>query len=770
MTSMAILAAIVCLSLVLFYRWSLDLGIFRASLAGSCRLLWLSPLLCCLFPGQGNKELPRVIATQPLHVLLDDSDSMRQGTGLSSPSEQAIKILESIYGHCDAIGCLPRVSRLSELSDLVAKGYSPLNTGLATWLERTSGEPWILVSDGNDYQPSVPWASSLKNKGRSSSKAGDKEEASAPKGLILGFSGPPETNTWINHVEIPPFAFEQKPIHSEAVVSLSPAASTKTLIQVQVLLNQEILVSANAEFSPGDHQVRVGLPIASLPRGQHLLTFRALAPAEEKTIWDNRVHKQIEVMPDTVGVLHLLGSPGWDGRFLRRHLKSEPRYDLISFFILRDPWDTQGTNEREMSLIPFPVARLFNEELHNFRVIILQNFTLLQFLKQEYQENLVRFVKNGGGLLFLGGPRALGNSDIRNSPLREILPFETSDLPKKSGLPFLATIQEESADRSGPFYDPNQKFRIELAKPPVHKRALATVYDDWESRSGPLSRLAPLQGLHHMEKVHFKTEYITPLLNAATPSGEIIPLAAASYPGKGRAIWIFSDQFWKLAISARPGITREVYDRFFGSAMIWLLRQDLRKPLMISDFKLIQMRRMRIKWSAVIKGPAVPYLNSGKNWSIRVCGKDMKENEVLIRQTGNQQVQVSGTLDEGLQGGQRCSMKLTGEHPAFGSVTLSAATIFPPFFPDRLPGDSRPRLLQLASLTGAQLLLNPENKQGDILAWMDLNSKNEGIVLPKRYKTFSDFFWVFSTWWVWLLLLFIPLEILCRRWHLINHS
>src|SRR5690606_28967851 len=127
--------------------------------------------------------------------------------------------------------------------------------------------------------------------------------------------------------------------------------------------------------------VDINTLIPPLGRGQHLLTIKALPTAAEAAIWDNSIHKTVEVMPNTVGVLHLLGAPSWDGRFLRRYLKSEPKYDLISFFILRDPGDMQMVNERELSLIPFPVDRLFNEELPNFHTVIIQNFALYQFLE-----------------------------------------------------------------------------------------------------------------------------------------------------------------------------------------------------------------------------------------------------------------------------------------------------------------------------------------------------------------------------------------------------
>ncbi len=71
---------------------------------------------------------------------------------------------------------------------------------------------------------------------------------------------------------------------------------------------------------------------------------------------------------------------------MRRQLKLEPKYDLVSFYILRDPWDEQLVEERELSLIPFPVDKLFNEELANFKLVIMQNFSMKRFFRRAPEE------------------------------------------------------------------------------------------------------------------------------------------------------------------------------------------------------------------------------------------------------------------------------------------------------------------------------------------------------------------------------------------------
>ena len=187
-----------------------------------------------------------------------------------------------------------------------------------------------------------------------------------------------------------------------------------------MLLDGNVMTAAEAEFGAGASSAGVDMSFAPPKRGPHIVSIKALPVAGELDTWDNTQTRVLDVLPNTVGVLHLLGSPTWDGRFMRRFLKAEPKFDVISFFILRDPWDSQQVSEREMSLIPFPVERLFKEELVNFRVIVMQNFTLMRFLQQEYQENLAKFVKDGGGLLLIR-KSLLSANFVRRAMMQEMM-------------------------------------------------------------------------------------------------------------------------------------------------------------------------------------------------------------------------------------------------------------------------------------------------------------------------------------------------------------
>ena len=520
----------------------------------------------------------------------------------------------------------------------------------------------------------------------------------------------------------------------------------------------------------------VPLFIPPVAKGQHLLTLRALPTASEKSLWDNVAYSQLEVLPNTVGVLHLLGSPSWDGRFLRRYLKSEPKYDLISFFILRDPWDSQQANERELSLIPFPVERLFREELPNFRVVIIQNFTLFQFLLPEYQNNLVKFVQNGGGLLFVGGPRGLQLPDLTNSPLKAILPFELTETGTAASpqmeLPDIESLEDpataaRSVPKGGPAYDPNYKFQIELAQPESHRRALANVYDDWEQLSESLTSIQNLQGMHRTDRVKFKDDQYTPLLMAKGEDGSKIPLVVASYPGKGRALWVFSDSIWKVAMSGGEKTSRQVYQQFTGSAMTWLMRQDLKKPLLARDLVMRAQPDTKTFWRVTLQGPATRYFRPGPDWNVTVCGAKVIDTAMSIDKTGVDEWELSGSIPRALNGGDQCTFEVDGTHAAFGSVRAVVSSVFPETYTDREIGAAPHKLAELAELTGAKLTLPPEDVIATAIGWVETVADPNGIALPGRFKTHLNHFWVFSRSWFWLLLACLPLEVLVRRWHLL---
>ncbi|MBF0442742.1 MAG: hypothetical protein HQK54_12625, partial [Oligoflexales bacterium] len=573
--SLAILFIIIMLTLLI--AWCLEYGIVRGSMAALARLLWVIPIILSLFPETVHKKVTSTSSLKHLEILLDDSFSMKEvlasdGRRLSTHAE---KIVKNIIEECRRQGCSPKVSKLSSLAGGVLGGFTPLNDVLGSWLYSLGSNPWIMISDGGDRRPNAEWDPKIKGYGKYAN--------SKTRGLVVGFNPKDYVNIWIESSKAQALSFENQPVEISFTLKRIKPELDQENVQIQVSKGDKSLASINAGFAKGEDKIPLSIHIPPLARGSHFIKVTALPTGQEKTLWDNFFYKQIEVLPNTVGLLHLLGAPSWDGRFLRRYLKSEPKYDMISFYILRDPRDIQLVSERELSLIPFPVNRLFTEELQHFHSIILQNFALYEFLEPAYQENLVKFVKDGGGLLFIGGPRALKIGDFQNSPLSSILPFDLKEGEKGDRINYFSMLRESSGNNNKR-YDPNMRFKVESVGLSQEQRALATIYEDFEQLIPSLKSQDNLRGIHILDDVIFKKGESTTLLNARLENGKTQPLVVASYPGKGRALWIFSDSFYQMALAPSDVSSSEQYQNFMRTAIIWLLRQEIMQPLIIRDF------------------------------------------------------------------------------------------------------------------------------------------------------------------------------------------
>ncbi len=738
-----ILSVILSLYLLLIFIWIRKYRWKRALLASSFRILWCMPILAAAFPSMRKEVISQALSLKTIHVLEDDSESM--GDQLSVGQKRSS--LAFLNEACAKLGCQLRISKLSELNEAVSKGFTPLLQSMKAWLPLTHGEPWILMSDGGDSLPSQPWPQSF---GRQGLK-GDNE-----KGLILSIGFEAQDNVWLESVSGADFGFEQKSMDMELMLHRRTRSMDSELtVQLQASSLDKNLTSMNVVFQPGDSTLSVRLKLPSLPRGTHLIKVTALPIAQEVSIWDNTVFKSVEILPNTIGLLHLLGSPGWDGRFVRRYLKSEPKYDLISFFILRDPNDVQLNNERDLSLIPFPVERLFNEELPNFRAVVIQNFSLSQFLEPTYQKNLVDFVLKGGGLLFIGGPRALKDMDINGSPLSELLPFKRQN--KKS------VERDEIWSESGSLpYDEKVPFRIKYADPKPEQRLLATVFDDYKSISFELGEGHAYQGLHRLDKVKLTEDGFTPLLTAEHSDGRESLLAAASYPGKGRALWIFSDSLWKLALN--PASSREAYHNFLKSSMTWLLREEMQRPLWLQDLILDNVGS-QLSWTVKVRGPSAKFLGDSQNWSYRLCGQKLTPSSIQKHMINSDQWILSGTLQSTFTSGFACELQIEGIHKAFGNVKSAIYGIIPESFTDKDLDGSWHRLESLASLTGAKLIdANDKSYIRELEGWLRRNTGTENSISQTDQWLYPDYYWLLKFWWAWLLFLGLPLEVLVRRW------
>lgn len=748
--------------LILWLSWLKSIGFVKSTIAIVCRFLWLSPIFLSLYPKTVQKAHIDSLSFDTISVFIDDSWSMKQASSkydkyvpLSSRINEAHNIVNFVKKKCENLGCRVNVTYLSEISPITNNGYSELRYAFQRWLSNLSDKDiWILISDGGDTDLA-----------RFSDETYQFIKVSN-QGLIIGFESLSDSNKWIQIVKIPPIAFENKSFIVDVTLGRDSTVKKQELLQLQVFVDDKYVDTREVVFYQDEDIKDIQVVMPGLNKGSRLIKLKLLPTADEQVFWDNSFESHVEVMSDTVGVLHLLGAPSWDGRFLRRFLKLEPKYALISFFILREPWDMPYATERELSLIPFPVDRLFKEELANFKLIIMQNFSLFEFLETQYQKNLVNFIKNGGSLLFIGGPKSFHYYDVVDSEFAQILPFKINknNIYDQQVPNFHDSLFGAFQNRVLIPYN-NAKFVLKFASISDEKKKMSLVYDELLSIKSQLLSIKSLQGLNKIENIDLNTDEHIPILNAVLDSGEEIPVVVASYPHKGRAIWILTDSLWRMAISEHTRISKDIYSKFLYTIIHWLLKEEIRKPLVLKNFKLYKSINNVLKWQVDLYGPSLKYFDLA-TWDLKICDIKLNTKNIqIVDSISDEFIKLKGELDFIQKIDKNiCELNIQVHHPLFGFLhsNILANLHYP--YSDKDITYSLATLKEISNLIGVDLIIfNKKTIYELVHRWL---LKLPAMSVYRNIKVLSEnnFYWILEQWWFYILLCFLPLEVMVRRW------
>ncbi len=288
--------------------------------------------------------------------------------------------------------------------------------------------------------------------------------------------------------------------------------------------------------------------------GLFRLALEAFSQLGEHSRANNTVDFSMQVLRDKLRVLYVSGRPSWSYRFFRRALKQDPGIDMVSFVILRTITDDVNIPQSELSLISFPTERIFTSELHNFDLLIFDNFSFRPYFPFYYLENIAKYVTNGGAFLMIGGDSSFGAGGYGDSPVEHILPVEMRPRGETySNRPVTASLTE--VGRSHPITrlssDAQENLRL------------------WDS-------LPPLRGINPVVRARDAATVLAvaqPGGGPASPAGGGRPLMAVMEAGKGRTMAILSSSVWRWyfeSIGQREG--NRSYLNLVKRSVDWLVR------------------------------------------------------------------------------------------------------------------------------------------------------------------------------------------------------
>ncbi|HVR15420.1 MAG TPA: glutamine amidotransferase [Candidatus Limnocylindrales bacterium] len=293
---------------------------------------------------------------------------------------------------------------------------------------------------------------------------------------------------------------------------------------------------------------KVTLSFTPKELGTHAFSVSLPVQPGEQISQNNQKEFKVEVRRDKIRVLTLSGSPAWNYRFLRMAMKQDPLIELVSFVFLRTPTDTVDVPENQLSLIPFPIDDIFLEELKNFDVVVLDDFSHRAYFNPVYLERVRDFVRDGGGLAMFGGSRAFDSGGYGDSALRDVLPVEL--------------------DGKGSYQ----------SRGPVHaaltaagkKHPITRLLPDPKVNEETWSKLPALSGLNQVHSVRGET-----LLTATGEGSQTgAPLLAIGRFGKGRTLALMTDDAWRwnfIAVGNKE--TPQNHLKLIRQAVRWLAQE-----------------------------------------------------------------------------------------------------------------------------------------------------------------------------------------------------
>ncbi|MCD6412719.1 MAG: hypothetical protein J7L54_01040 [Elusimicrobia bacterium] len=481
--------------------------------------------LALLFFFVGN---PAIRKTSPLEkkilcVLLDTSLSMAEpvGQGKISRMEEAKRLLRDNLAQLKKRYRLKFYSFGADIKALSEREFFAVSAAAAATdirkavneVSRISppGAEILLFSDGRQNLPT-------------------RLNVSKPV-FSVGMGEPSGTDVSVEIVSFPQNAFEG--ISQTAKIKVRKDGNVPS-VKLRLFQGAKKLCEKEVDFAPHQSEKEIDLDFVPVGHGKNMRFSVDVLPLDSEPDNNTAVFR-MPVFKSRIKALFISGRPGWEYRYIRAFIKSNPRIDLTSFVILRNPEDYIPFPDNKLSLIPFPVRKIFLKDIYGYDLVILLNFDYRRFMPESYLKPLAEHIRKGGGFMLIGGENVFKGGNYIKSPLGKILPVVVG----------AGNVFEEKNFFLKVFPDhPITSFISEI-------KGVADVN---------------LNGLNRVSRLR---EGARTLLG--TKSG--LPVAVAGSAGRGRVIVILTNDLWRIFFGKVE--LGYFYQEFFRNSVMWLTKSPL---------------------------------------------------------------------------------------------------------------------------------------------------------------------------------------------------
>lgn len=346
----------------------------------------------------------------------------------------------------------------------------------------------------------------------------------------------------VSRVEAPRRALEGGAVVIDAVIDHSGYSGRTVSVLVE---DDGIVIGAEeVELGVSGQPVTVPLHLRTEDPGPRTLVVRVPAQDDEIIVENNRRELLLTVDEGPEKILYFEGEPRYEVSFLRRAVRDDSNVQLVILQRTAEdkflPLNVDDENELSGG---FPTTR---EELFRYRALVLGSVEA-SFFSYDQLQMIADFVsQRGGGLLVLGGRRALAEGGYQGTPLEEVLPVELDDAPASPELAVDLVAQPTRAGLDHPV------LRIDTDASVSAER--------WEA----------LPALSSFNRVSRLKAGATELLTAEDALGERVLLAHHRY-GRGRVMAFPVNDTWVWQMDPSLPLEDQTHEMFWRQLLRWLV-------------------------------------------------------------------------------------------------------------------------------------------------------------------------------------------------------
>ena len=344
----------------------------------------------------------------------------------------------------------------------------------------------------------------------------------------------------VRRVEVPREALEGTTIVADVIISHAGLAGRTVRLDVED--EGRIVGTHDLTLGPdGEEPVQVQFTLEE--SGPRAIRF-SVDPVEGEALTGNNERQILVEVGDTRRkILYFEGSPRPENKFVRRAVADDENIQVVTLLRTADEkylrLDVDGPGELAGG---FPDTR---EELYEYDGLILGSVEA-SFFTHDQLQMMADFVgQRGGGLLVLGGRRALGEGGYAGTALADALPVV---LPG-AGEP---DVLEVSAELT----------------PAGRRHAAMRIAETPEASAARWPELPPLTSVNRV----FETKPgAVPLLSGVPVQGEPRVLLAHQRYGRGTSIAFTAQDSWLWQMHADIPLEDETHETLWRQLLRWLV-------------------------------------------------------------------------------------------------------------------------------------------------------------------------------------------------------